>query len=90
MDHQSETVIYLKDNTFIPEYVDAPTGSVTFCNIDAISHCIHCRGMTDLSEISIPPGKFVELMFPSHGRFELSSMVYGVMKVRRYFLCSVP
>ena len=82
MELNSETVIYLKDNTFIPEFVDVPTGSVAFCNSDAIPHHIRCRGVAAMPEIiSIPPGKFIELSLPMHGRFEFSSTVNGLMKV---------
>jgi hypothetical protein len=83
MDVNFEAVVYLKDSTFIPDYADinVNVGPVIFQNSDSILHTIQCRGIRDMSELVIPPGKYAEISFPSPGRFEFSSTVYGLMKV---------
>lgn len=91
MESQSDTVIYLKDNSFIPDLanIQAEMGSAVFYNSDSMSHTIHCRGIRDLSELTIAPGKFVEITFPSPGRFEFSSTGYGLMKVINADTCGL-
>lgn len=86
MDLNSEAIVYLKDLTFIPDHanINLGVGIVAFHNSDSISHSIQCK-IRDMSELTIPAGKCVEISFPFPGRFEFSSTVYGLMKVRCYY-----
>jgi hypothetical protein len=84
----NETIVYLKDQTFIPDFTrvlyDANGGCVVnFCNdeSDATSYMLRCKRKFDSSDFTIESGQSVQMRFPATGRFEITNPCNGLMKV---------
>jgi hypothetical protein len=86
--HHSSLVIYLKDKTFIPDFIDLklPAGGLTgvdlqLCNSDGIAYHITCHGFKDYQNMKIDSNKSIMISFGSSGKFELTCPEYALMKV---------
>ena len=83
----SETIVYLKDQTFIPDLIRVNSGVggcvVNFCNdeSDATSYMLRCKRKFDSSDFTIQAGESIPMKFPAAGRFEITNPCNGLMKV---------
>ena len=83
----SEGVVYLKDENFIPDYIrlkSDPDGcSVSFCNdeSDDTVYMLRCKRKFELSDFHIEAGTSIQMHFPTAGRFEVTNPCNGLMKV---------
>jgi hypothetical protein len=81
--------IYLKDSTFIPDYIDLKLSSslLQLCNCDdGMVYSLQCHGMKDWNDVKIiQPGKSILIRVTSAGRFEITSPTNAHMKVHEFF-----
>jgi hypothetical protein len=84
-------VIYLKDKTFIPDFIDlklnrkgGENGGVDLqlCNSDGVTYHITCHGFKDYQNMRVGSNKSIILTFQSSGKFELTCPESALMKVR--------
>lgn len=77
-------VVFLKDQTFIPDLLRVASRAVLFCNdeSDSTSYTLRCKRKFDTSDFTIEAGQSVEMEFPSTGRFEITNPCNGLMKVQ--------
>jgi hypothetical protein len=86
---QPPSRIYLKDYTFIPDFIYLKLSSTSssllqLCNSDdGIVYSLQCYGMKDWNDVkSIQPGKSILIPVTATGRFEITSPSNALMKVR--------
>lgn len=92
-----ETIVYLKDQTFIPDFIRVNSGVdgcvVNFCNdeSDDTLHMLRCKRKFDSSDFTIKAGESIQMRFPATGRFEITNPCNGLMKVCLFtFFHSLP
>ena len=83
----NETTVYLKDQTFIPDFIRVHSGlggcEVDFINdeSDGTSHILRCKRKFESTDFTIDAGESVQMRFPATGRFEITNPFNGLMKV---------
>jgi hypothetical protein len=87
----TDTIVYLKDQTFIPDLIRVISGTggcvVNFSNDESdasMSYMLRCKRKFDSSDSDfiIKAGESVQMRFPTTGRFEITNPCNGLMKVR--------
>lgn len=77
-----EFEIFIKDNCFLPETVDIKTNTnVVFRNTDNSKHTIRCKGHAYFPVMQIEAGRSAPFTFDKPGRYEISEVGLGDMKV---------
>jgi plastocyanin len=74
--------IYIKDNTFLPNSVDVLTSTtIVVYNEDSVKHEIRCKGHPNFPVLSVDSGSSAKFKFAVPGRYEISEIGIGNMKV---------